>query len=257
MNLDTRVSVHCYAGDGHQVHDAAQLYLHHQRPVTLLSPIDSQVAIEGFDCRHAGRREGSVEERMVDGAIRIVTAGPIANQRQLEQMKLLLTYPEKFFFMNDADSFCLSPELPRYLYDSPDVVWCNYVNDPLPLNQPGYAAYPANFPHRAMQPPYFLSRRSMEHMVAVADQIVPNTTMPWIDHYMMQLAYAAKITVCNFRDSVASDVDRYPQNLAPTLDLIRRRGCVFVHSSKSPKTWMPMIEARNDYLRRYNREPRT
>ena len=248
MNPDTRVSVHCYEGDGHQVRDALELYLHHQCPLTVISPEDSRVVIEGIDCRFAGTREGSVEHRMVDGAIRIVTRGPIANQRQVEQMKLLLTYPENFFFMNDADSFCLSPEIPRYVYAEPDVVWCNRVRDTLPMNQPGYVGYPRDFPHMALQPPYFISRRSIERMLAVAGQIVPNDIMPWIDHFMLQLAYAAKIDYRNFTDSVASDVDRYPQNLRPALQMIRNYGKVFVHSSKSPATWRPMVEARRDYL---------
>lgn len=251
-NPNTRVSVHCYTGDEHQVRQAMQLYMHHGCPMTILSPTDSRVTIEGLDCRYAGQREGSVEKRTVDGAIRVVTAGPVANARQLAQMKLLLTtYSEGFFLMNDADSFCLSPEIPRYVYKKPDTVWCNYVNDPLPANQPGYAGYASNFPRRAMQPPYFLPRVLMERMVAVADQVVPNTIMPWIDHYMLQLAYVAGVRVQHFRDSVASDVDRYPENLAPTLALIRNRGCVFIHSSKSPRTWKPMRAAYKEYSIRH------
>jgi hypothetical protein len=248
MNPDTRVSVHCYAGDGHQVRDALELYTHHDCPITVLSPADSPVTIEGLDCRYAGQRDGSVEHRLVDGAIRIVTKGPIANQRQVEQMKVLLSYPENFFLMNDADSFCLSPKFPDYLYQQPDIVWCNHVNDTLPMNQPGYAGYPPDFPHAALQPPYFLSRRSMERLLSVVDQIVPNEVMPWIDHFMLQMAYKAKVPYRRFPDSVASDVDRYPQNLAPALDLIRRNGAVFVHSSKSPVTWRPMQKAREDFL---------
>lgn len=185
---------------------------------------------------------------MVDGAIRVVTKGPIANQRQIEQMKLLLTYPENFFFMNDADSFCLSPELPAYLYAAPDVVWSTYVRDTLPLNQPGYIGYPADFPHAALQPPYFMSRRSIEKMLAVADQIVPNEIMPWIDHFMLQMAYAAKLEYRRFENSIAADLDRYPRNL-PSAVATARNGAVFVHSSKSPKTWRPLMAARLEYLR--------
>ena len=246
MNPDTRISVHCYEGDGHQVRDALQLYTHHECPVTVLSPTDSRVTIEGVDCQYAGTREGSVEHRMVDGAIRIVTRGPIADNRQIEQMKRLLTYPEKFFLMNDADSFCLSPEIPRYVYDK-DIIWCNYVRDTLPFNQPGYLGYPRDFPHAALQPPYFMTRGIIERLIAVTDQVKPNEVMPWIDHFMLQLAYAAKVGYERFPDSVAADVDRYPRNLAPALAAIRK-GAVFVHSSKSPTTWQPMIEARRQYL---------
>jgi hypothetical protein len=255
MNPSTRVSVHCYEGDGHQVRDALELYLHHQRPVTIISPTDSRVVIDGVDCRFAGQREGSIETRVFgnEPEPRVVTAGPVANQRQIEQMKLLLTYPDSFFLMNDADSFCLSPQLPHYLYDR-DIIWCNYVEDPLGDNRPGYDGYPPEFPFFAMQPPYFLSRAAMEKLIAVSGSIVPNKIMPWIDHFMLQLAFAAGITVHRFKDSIASDVDRYPENLAPTLDLIRNEGRIFVHSSKSPKTWRPMIEARQEYLTRVEQE---
>jgi len=253
MNEDTHVSVHCYEGDGHQVRAAKQLYLHHRCPVTVVSPEDSRVVIDGLECRFAGKREGSVRAWPVEGEAqpRIVTAGPIANQRQIEQMKLLLTYPERFFLMNDADSFCLSPEIPRYVYDRPDVVWCNYVEDTLEINKPGYDGYPETFPHFASQPPYFLSRYAMEQMIAVADTIKPNETMPWIDHFMLQLTFAAGITTHRFRDSVASDVDRYPENMPETLRRIGEEGCVFVHSSKSPATWRPMLEAYELFKRKF------
>lgn len=252
MNPHTHVSIHCYAGDGHQVRDAMQLYLHHRCPTTVISPVDSRVEISGVDCRFAGRRDGSVRELSIPGepTTRIVTAGPIANQRQIEQMKLLLGFRADYFFMNDADSFCLSPELPSYLYDNSDIAWGNYVEDTLEVNAPGYDDYPENFPRAAMQPPYFFSRRVMEKLVAVADSVKPNAVMPWIDHFLLQLAFVAGVECRRFPDSVASDVDRYPENLAPTLDLIRDHGRIFVHSSKSPLTWRPMIEARNEYLRR-------
>jgi hypothetical protein len=253
MNPSTHVSVHCYEGDGHQVQDAMELYLHHQCPLTVISPVDSRVTIKDIDCQFAGHREGSVRRWRFfnETEDRTVTAGSIANQRQIEQMKLLLAYPENFFFMNDADSFCLSPQLPQYLYDRSDIIWCNYVEDPLEVNQPGYASYPPEFPHFAMQPPYFLSRRSMEQMIAVADQCPPNDVMPWIDHFMLQLAFKAGLRVHRFTDSVASDVDRYPENLPETLRLIRDEGRIFVHSSKSPVTWHPMIEARHAFVQQF------
>lgn len=235
MNPDTRVSIHCYAGDARQVIETLPVHKRHECPVTVFSPEDSPVNIVDMDCKFAGKRQ---------------SIGPLSVEREREHMRILLTYPENFFLMNDADSFCLSPQLPQYLYDRPDIVWCNYVEDTLEANQPGYAGYSSDFPHFAMQPPYFLSRRLMEQMIAAADRCPPNDVMPWIDHFMMQLVFAAGLTVHRFKDSVAADVDRYPENLEPTLDLIRNDGRVFVHSSKSPKTWRPMIEARREYLNR-------
>lgn len=248
MNNDTRVSVHCYEGDGHQVRDALHLFTHHKCPVTVLSPIDSRVTIEGVDCRYAGYREGSVITRHIDGRDRIITAGRIANERQRAQMQTLLEYPEKFFLMNDADSMCLSPELPAYLYNEPDIVWANVAHDPLPDNQPGY---PPGFPRLALQPPYFLSRRTIEVMLAVADQVEPNPTIPWIDHYMLQLAVAAKLVWKGFPDCVSSDLDRYPGNLEWAQVQVRHLGRIFVHSAKSIESWGPLAHAHNQFLADY------
>lgn len=251
MNKDTRVSVHCYEGDGHQVRDALQLYLHHQCPVTVISPEDSRVVIDhpGIECRFAGKREGSVIHVKIpaEPVERIVTGGPIANQRQVEQMKLLLTYPESWFLMNDADSFCLSPEISRYLYDENKKIWCGVAPDP---NEPAYEGYPADFPHFALQPPYFMHRSLIEKMVAVAPQLIYHEKQPWIDHFMTHMAYAAKVSFQNFRDGIGSDIDRYPENIPVVHAAIRNEGKVFFHSAKSPKTWGPLVECRRDYVNR-------
>lgn len=251
MNPNTRVSVHCYAGDGHQVLDALQLYTHHQCPLTIISPWDSPVVIQGVECAFAGRREGSVRSVVVDERPRIVTAGPIANERQVEQMKILLTTLENWFLMNDADSFCLAAKIPDYLYHETNTIWCNLAQDTLPMNQPGYKGYPIGFPKIALQPPYFAHRRVLEKFVAVAPNIKCNDIMPWIDHFMMQLAYDAKVTCKNFSDGWAGDLDRWvPSPLPQAVLAVRRQGKIFVHSSKSPLTWMPLVEARREYERR-------
>lgn len=252
MNPNTRVSVHCYEGDEHQVRAALELYLHHECPATVISPHDSRVFIEhsGIECRFAGRREGSVRVIQVPGepVERTVTGGQIANDRQVSQLRLLLSYPEEFFLMNDADSFCLAPQISRYLYAEPDVIWCGVAHDP---QVEFYEGYPDDFPRFALQPPYFAHRRLIERMLEVAPQLTYNDKLPWIDHFMMQMAYAAKVRFQTFADHYGADLDRYPENLPLAVNAVRRLGKVFIHSAKSPLTWGPLVAARQEYAREW------
>lgn len=250
MNPNTRISVHCYEGDGHQVRDALQLYLHHMCPVTILSPEDSRVVIDnpGVECRFAGVRGDSVRTVKIpcEPVARIVTGGDTANARQVAQLKLLLTYPEEWFLMNDADSFCLSPEISPYLYEDTGKIWCGVAHDP---NEAGYraAGLPRDFPRFALQPPYFAHRSVIERMVATTPQVNAHE-FPWIDHFMMHMAYLAKVRYQNFTDGYGADLDRYPENLPPCIRAVRREGKVFIHSAKAPATWGPLVEARAQFL---------
>lgn len=247
MNPDTRISVHCYEGDGHQAREALHLYTHHECPVTVFSPEDSRVTIEapGVESRYVGIREGSVSVVNIGtGGDRVVSGGPLTNLRQHQQMRALLEYPENFFLLNDADSMCLSAKLPDYLYDEPDVFWSNLVHDPALCNQPGY---PEGFPRLGLQPPLFLSRWTIERLLEVHDKIVPNTVIPWIDHYLLQCAVEAKLVWKGFPDCVSSDLDRYPGHLEWAQVQVRHLGRVFVHSAKSEKSWGPLLHARRQF----------
>jgi hypothetical protein len=243
--------VHCYEGDAHQVVSALGLYTHHQCPVTVISPIDSPVTIDGVDCRFAGVREGSTGRWAADfnqeGSNRIVTGGPIANARQIAQMKKLLECPENFFLMNDSDSMCLDAKIPDYLYAEPDIVWSNLVHDPMPINQPGY---PHGFPRLALQPPYFLSRRTIGAMISVAHKVVTNSIMPWIDHYMLQLAVEAKLVWKGFPDGVSTDL-RHPGHLEWAQVQVRHLGRIMLHSAKSTEDWGPLVHAHNQFVADY------
>jgi len=43
-------------------------------------------------------------------------------------VQVTLDQPDwNWVLLNDADSFCLSPELPEYLYREPDTFWCNVL----------------------------------------------------------------------------------------------------------------------------------
>ncbi len=217
MNERTRVAVCCYAGDQHQVIKTLGLYLHHRCPVVVLSPEDSKAEIKylGIENRFGGRRAYIGQESL---------------DRQAIHLKLLLDFPEQHFLVHDADSVCLSAEIPRYLYQEPDILWSNVVQDGIPEHQP---AYPTGWPHIAFQPPYFLSRKTIEGLLAVADRIRANPTMPFIDHYMVQLAIESGWPYRSFRDGVSCPIDtKYPNEFSLVHDAVQNRGAVLMHSIK-------------------------
>lgn len=251
MNEDTRVVVCCYAGDQHQVIGSLGAYLHHQCPVTILSPEDSPAGIvyPGVDCKFAGRRAYIGQESL---------------DRQLEHLKLMLTYPEKYFLVHDSDSFLLDPKIPAYLYAEPDVVWSNQVDDAIPEHQD---TFPEGWPHVAFQPPYFLSRATIEKMVAVGDdeRVKATHMMPFIDYYMMALTTVAGLPWKRFMDCVscpiAIDVVAHPlegqtqhekevygNGYKIAMDAVLNRGAVIVHSIKDPLAVHAFLEARKRFL---------
>jgi hypothetical protein len=251
VNPDTRVSVHCYGGDGDQVKDALQLYLHHECPLTLVSPEDSPVIFDGIECRFAGTREGSVTRIQVPGepAERIITAGPISTARQIAQMKLLLTYPESFFLMNDSDSFCLAPEIPRYVYRDPKI-WCLAARNE---QEHVFVGMPSDYPRFALQPPYFMHRSVMQWLIDAAAAPAPanparRAYRAFIDGFMMDLSYIGRIPFENFHDGIGADIDRCPDLIPIVHHAISVEGKVFFHSAKSRKTWGPLIRCRQQFL---------
>jgi hypothetical protein len=224
MNPDTRVAVCCYAGDASQVAENIDLYLHHECPVVILSPEDSKVEIPGIDNRSGG------------------LAGHIGGhtlERERRHLEILLSFPEKYFMIHDADSVCLDPEFPAYLYAEPDLVWSNQVNDGIPQHQ---ATFPEGWPHVAFQPPYFLSRKTIEAMLAVADQVViSHDMMPFIDYYMVQLTMTAGLPWRRFENCVCC-----PPSLA--MRLVQTNNVSILHGVKSPKDMRALMTARQRHL---------
>lgn len=245
MNPDTRVAVCCYQGDQHMVEEAMEFHKHHECPVTVLSPIDSPVVIEGVDCAQGGG-VGYIHQVSLD--------------RQAEHLRLLLTYPENHFLINDSDSVVLTPELPAYLYEQPDTVWSNQVFDDIPEHQ---ATFPEGWPHVAFQPPYFLSRKSIEAMLAVKDdpRVKATPVMPFIDYYMVQLTMVAGLPWAKFPDSIscpisvdlrklhvsARDKETYGFGMQIAREAVSR-GAVILHSIKNERAIRELIECRKDYL---------
>lgn len=253
MNPSTRVSIHCYAGDAHQMF--LPLYAHHECPFTVISPEDSRAEIEGVDCQFAGLK----------GYI-----GQVSLDRQIAQMKLLLATPENHFLMHDSDSVCLDAKLPDYLYAEPDVVWSNQVFDNIPEHQP---YIPEGWPKVAFQPPYFLSRATMEKMVAVAEdpRCQASPCMPFIDFFMVQLTMVAGLEWRRFPDcmsfGICADplkkgrleqkaVTMYTRNTHMALNVVRNEGVQIIHSVKDPEIAEKLYVARRQYLGDHDASPR-
>lgn len=172
MNEKTLVSVQCYLGDvGRVLNNMASYLHHHPAPVVIMSPKDSQVNIPGLICRE------------LDGNQAYIGEESLARQRSC--LKTLLEYPFEFYLLNDSDSVCISPEIPRYLYADREVFWSNELPDP--------RTHPTELPRLAFQAPYFFSRDVLKKLVAVCDDVKANPVTPYIDHFMLQLVYAADV----------------------------------------------------------------
>ena len=247
MNEDTRIAISCYAGDKHLVTQKLPYYLHHQRPVTVLSPSNASVTIEGLDNRTAGLAQH---------------AGVASLDRHLEYLRTLLQFPETYFLFHDSDSICIDAELPPELY-TPEhhyMVWSNLIPDDAPWQQ---RLYPKDFPKLAFAPPYFLSRQAIQMLVNAAPQVTPNPHMLYVDHYMVQLTEAAQLPYkCfsgGFTGAISRDVlnprtlgsraeDNYLNFRRMALQFTRHFGGNIYHSVKSAEPLAELAEARRLYL---------
>jgi hypothetical protein len=235
MNHNTRIAICCYNGDQHQVIKALDNYLQHGCPVVVLSPGDAPAEIRypGIENRFAGKRAYIGQESL---------------DRQREHLKLLLTFPEQFFLVHDADSVCLSANISGYLYEEPDVLWSNLVIDTIPEH---VVAYPPGFPNVAFQPPYFLSRKTIEALLATAEGIQANPVMPFIDHYMVQLAVKAGWPYKGFPDGASCSTDpSLPCGIEILGKLVREQGFVFMHSIKRREVLDQLLRDRHAYITR-------
>lgn len=236
MNPDTRVAICCYADDQFQVVEMAALYRHHGCPITILSPDDSKVFLDFGANRSAGKR---------------AIVGQDSIDRQAAHLKALLEFPEKFFLVHDSDSFCLSPEIPAYLYAEPDLVWSNLIVDSMafrnglcdgPSGEPRKQYYPVGFPKLAFQPPYFFSRSVLEKLVAASASVEMNPHLPFIDHYMVQLAVAADVPWRCFPNGFSAPISSHPDMPGLAYQKVMA-GVVMVHGAKGSKFSDPLVQA--------------
>ena len=231
LNPDTRVAVCCYAGDRHQVEAMLDIVLHHECPVVILSPEDAAVGIQhpGVENRPAGPNEYTGYKS-------------IARFRQ--HLEMLLTFPESFFLINDADSFCLTPKLPDYLYAEPGVLWSNIIKNEVPQQQ---QFFPEGFPHVAFQPPWFLSRSVIKTLLAVAGDVAPNPGILFIDYWLVQLAFKAGLKWRGVPGAFSIPTWE-PFWTKVAADAVRHRGATFVHAVKTREVCDILMLSRKQYV---------
>lgn len=234
LNPSLLVACHCYAGDRQQVIELLPMMEHHKAPIVIISPTDSQVhRIGPHICRAAGKR---------------AYIGQLSWDRQYEQLKTLLEYPQKWFLLNDADSFVMDAKLPDYLFDDPDMVYSNEVNDfRVPggtwpgVDKPWPLDYHQGYPLIAMQPPYFLSRQAMEKIVATCKGLVACPITPFIDWWWIPACHAAGLKHAPFKSGASCETVT-PHGVAVMSECITKRGATFIHSVKSGKVMNQLVE---------------
>ncbi len=224
LNPDVLVAVHCYHGDRQQVLDLLPVYEHHERPIVIIAPEDSQVHdISMHICRAAGKRQ---------------YYGQLSWDRQHEQLRTLLEYNHEWYLLHDSDSLCLTPKLPEYLFKDKNVVFSNEVNDfRIPggtwpgVDKPWPLDYHKGYPLIAMQPPYFLHRSALEKIVAHSAGLVACPITPFIDWWWIPACYAAHVKHKPFTTGASCETST-PNGRAVMTQCIKERGATFIHSIK-------------------------
>lgn len=215
------IAVSGYSGDQAQIENNWPCYSHHDAPVLILSPKDGPIErIYDAKCISVGKK----------GWI-----GPHTLERHVSFLRVLAQQSAEFFLFNDSDSVCLSPTIPQYLFDSPDVFWSNEVRDTNPS--------PSKLPKLAFQPPYFFSRRVLNALLRVASTPAQSFTQPspegWtmpmptecIDHFQLQLVYAANLQHRSFPDGASFETTS-AHGLDTMSEHVRAYGKIFIHQIK-------------------------
>lgn len=234
MNEDTIVFVSAYAGDLHQVEALLPCYFHHQCPVVILSPADkpiTSVSDSRAHCQWMGEAEW---------------AGPKSLIRHRLFLNAMLQFPHSWFLMHDADSVCLSPELPAYLYHEKSA-WSNEVPD---LNTGTSLLRKV-----AVQPPYFFHRDVLRAILAQADnppvsyygEITGDPIVTQcIDHYHHQLSAGCGYAQRSFPDGASWETSS-ELGLREMARRVREDGTVFVHQVKSAAVLVHLLGSRELY----------
>jgi len=169
-----------HEGDVERIRMLLPYYEHHKCPVVILSPSDAPITELGpHICRQAGKRAYIGQESL---------------DRQRLHLRILLEYPFEHYLLNDSDSCCFTPEIPKFLYEEPDTFWSNQITEPRP--------HESIYPKIACHPPYFLSRETMQKMLSVADRVFADPITPFIDHFMLQLVCESGVQHKSFLDYI-------------------------------------------------------
>jgi len=217
MNEDTLVVVHCYEGDADQTRILLPYFMHHETPVLLLSPEDSPVVIDhpGITCLSAGKKGWKGRHTL---------------RRQVAHWKLALQQPATWFFLNDADSLCLTAKLPEYLYSDPFKLWCNVLcheNEHLETDRPN------------LNPPYFMHRDVLQFLVANADLLEERPEPPKDDmgfgveaidgFYTYLVINELNIPYENYPDGSTT----WPRGYGDMIEQVRNHGARILHGVKN------------------------
>lgn len=246
MNDKTLVVVCGYAGDQQQIEELRPWYEHHRCPIVIMSPDDSRIERVGpHICRFGGKR---------------AYIGQDSLDRQWIHMRMALEYEFDWYLLHDSDSIIMTPEIPAYLYERDDVVWSNQVTD---FRVPGATwvdvatgattvwpeDYHAGFPLIAMQPPYFLSRKMLTHLVAMSakwdsvedslqsdkarNAIQACPICPFIDWYWVQLVVKAQVEHRGFINGASCET--VTKNGLEVMSNRVAGGSTIIHAIKSGK----------------------
>jgi len=238
LNPNTLVAICGYAGDAQQIKNFLPYYLHHQTPVLILSPSDSPITAREVPARPQIRYQSGGKRAYV---------GQESLDRQIEHLKILLTRPEEYFLVHDSDSICLSPELPKYLYAEPQVLWSNVVSDEM---HPRAEDYP--FPRLAFQPPYFFTRGVIEKLLAVADKVPANPRSPFLDWAMMAWSVSAGIPYKTFPDGISCPTNADNLEACRCMrEAVGIHGRVFIHSIKTREMMLSVGQQRVAFKHRH------
>ena len=234
MNDNTLVAVCGYDGDSHQIRNMLPYYFHHKCPVVVLSPLDAAI--------HAHHLGGTFKGMEYKAAGKRAYVGQDSLDRQVEHLKILLSYPQNFFLVHDSDSVCLSPRLPGYLYQT-DCLWSNQVSDMCHQRPDTYT-----FPRLAFQPPYFMTRRVIEAVIAASSQVPTEAQTPFIDWAMMAWCVKSGMASQTFPEGVSCP-SWTPETYAAMDNAVRHEGRIFVHSIKHLDVLKKIAYARIEYKR--------
>lgn len=249
-NFNTLVAVSAYAGDLNQVKNNLPYYLHHETQLVILSPKDAPIS--EFDIGHPGV---ICMQAGMKGWI-----GQHTLERQRLFLELLLRFPQQYFLFNDSDSFCVSPRIPKYLYDRPEILWSNEVRDT--------NTAPSLLPKLALQPPYFFSRRVVEALLEAAKHPAvsyyagaaptpenPGLAVPTncIDHVMLQWVYATEPRVEHKSFFTGASFETGTAHGARVMeDLVRNHGRVLIHSVKTAPVLQSLVAAHKEFVRTHS-----
>lgn len=246
MNKETLVAISGYSGDAAQIATNLPVYRHHECPILVLSPTDAPITSLGDD--NTGIEFQTAGQK---GWI-----GPHTLKRQEQFLRALYDTPYKWFLFHDADSVCLAPKIPEYLYSKTGVLWSNEVRDTNPA--------PSRLPKIALQPPYFFHRSVLMAMIRHSTTPSASFTQPspegWpmptptdcIDHWMLQVVHSSGRQHQSFLDGASFETTS-DHGFSVMREHVGRLGKVFIHQVKHKHVLEQLLLDRRHYLENKSR----